>query len=342
MKCSNCNAEVNDESNFCAHCGKKLKQVVNPWMVCSILLVVISSIGVMFLRLSNHKVKTDGENEVNAKDCQIQRLECQNDSILYIKDSLSSVMVDLEEKNSFLNSKSKPARLYVMPFRGNSRITFCNGVILDPGGTRDYPNNCDSYLVVEPKMGMDCGVRIQGGYNTESCDYIDFYERSEAVGERLARYSGVGECDVISRSGVCLIHFHTDATVVRSGFTLSVTCVPPEKTTNIPEYMDKLLHLRLRGQICEDKQATMMIDGRKGTYRFIDYQRTLKVRRYNATTGELVVDGYEYNTDNYIGKFEGTLTPEKYQGKFTNNSGEECVFCFKVENKLTDKKNKLL
>lgn len=238
MKCSNCNTEVNDESKFCVHCGKKLKQVVNPWMVCSILLVVISSVGILFLRSSNHRVKLDGENEVNALESQIQSLEYQIDNILFIKDSLLSLMADMEEKNSFLNSKSKPARLYVMHPRGDSRITFCNGVILDPGGTSDYPNNCDSYLVVEPVIGMACGVRIQGIYNTESYDYIEFYEGSTTSGKCLARYAGNGECDVISHSGVCLIHFHTDATVVKSGFTLSVTCFLPGEASNIPRTMD--------------------------------------------------------------------------------------------------------
>lgn len=90
------------------------------------------------------------------------------------------------------------------------------------------------------------------------------------------------------------------------------------------------MEVYLEGRICSDNNASMRIFGKDGEYHFINYTRTIKVQQYNAATGDLVVYGYEQNTDKYIGKFEGTLTSSKYKGKFTNYKGVECTFDFDV------------
>lgn len=103
------------------------------------------------------------------------------------------------------------------------------------------------------------------------------------------------------------------------------TTTVKNESQSVPE---TTLHLNLYGRICSDNGSSMTIKGDVGEYHFIDYTRTLKVHQYNAATGELIVYGYEKNTDKYIGKFEGILNATSYQGKFTNYKGVECTFQF--------------
>ena len=46
-------------------------------------------------------------------------------------------------------------------------ITACSGHLLDPGGTSDYPNSCDSYVIINPGTS-GCKVHLSGNYETES------------------------------------------------------------------------------------------------------------------------------------------------------------------------------
>ena len=108
----------------------------------------------------------------------------------------------------------------------------------------------------------------------------------------------------------------------------SSTIAPTDAPKSI-ETQDNI-KLHLIGRICSDNNSSMTINNENGEYHFINYTRTIKVHQYNATTGELVVYGYEQYTDKYIGKFEGILTSSKYQGKFTNYKGVECTFDFDV------------
>ena len=117
------------------------------------------------------------------------------------------------------------AQTYTMPSSGTNTITTCAGTILDPGGTGNYSNSCNSYLVIN-SSSPGCQVHLSGSYHTESSfDYFYVYDGTTTNGTQLGYFTGTGTCDVTSQSGALIIYFHTDGSVVYDGFELSVTCV---------------------------------------------------------------------------------------------------------------------
>ena len=121
------------------------------------------------------------------------------------------------------------AQSYTMPSNGTVTKTTCSGVVRDPGGTSNYPNNCNSYMIIYPAT-PGCKVRLTGNYETESgyytdWDYFDVYNGSNTSGTLLGHFSGTGFCDVTSSSGPLMIYFHSDGSNQKSGFELSIDCV---------------------------------------------------------------------------------------------------------------------
>lgn len=218
MRCPNCGSANEDNANYCERCGKQLKKTINSWKVLFFLLAIISVICAIILYVIIKDKESTFEYE------------------RWLNSNLEEKTLTLEQKNNFLTMISEPAQLHVMSSNSSTTVRFCNGIILDPGGTNYYYDYCDSYVLVSPDMPeYEHGVRLQGYYNTESgCDYFDVYEGSTTEGEHLGRFSGSGECDVLSRSGELLIHFYSDYSNTRSGFSLSVSCVPLDY-----EYVDE-------------------------------------------------------------------------------------------------------
>ena len=117
------------------------------------------------------------------------------------------------------------AQTYTMPSSGTNTITACGGTVLDPGGTSTYANSLNSYLVINPET-PGCKVHLSGSYNTESSfDYFYVYDGTTTSGTQLGYFTGTGTCDVTSQSGSLIIYFHSDGSVTRDGFELSITCV---------------------------------------------------------------------------------------------------------------------
>ncbi len=120
------------------------------------------------------------------------------------------------------------AQDYTMPTEGTLNITTCSGVLRDPGGTSEYPNNCNSYVTIYPEQ-PGCKVRIVGDYDTESpynaWDYFYVYDGTTTSGTQLGYFYGEGTCDVTSNSGPLTIYFHSDGSVQYDGFELSISCV---------------------------------------------------------------------------------------------------------------------
>lgn len=114
---------------------------------------------------------------------------------------------------------------YTMPSNGTQTITACSGVLLDPGGTGDYNNNVNSYIVINPAI-PGCRVRLTGSYDTESSyDYVRVYNGTTTAGTQLGEFSGSGTCDVTSTSGSLLVYFHSDVSVQYGGFEFNISCV---------------------------------------------------------------------------------------------------------------------
>ena len=114
---------------------------------------------------------------------------------------------------------------YTMPSSGTNTITACSGVVLDPGGTGNYPSNCNSYLIINPAT-PGSKVRLTGTYHTESgYDYFRVYDGTTTSGTQLGEFEGTGTCDVFSLSGPLIIYFHSDGSVQYSGFELEISCI---------------------------------------------------------------------------------------------------------------------
>lgn len=120
----------------------------------------------------------------------------------------------------FVNAQS-----YTIPTSGSQTITACSGTVYDPGGVNDYSNSCEGTLIINPATS-GCRVNLSGSYNTESSfDYFYVYDGTSTSGTQLGYFTGSGTCDVTSTSGSLTIRFHSDGSVVYSGFALTVNCV---------------------------------------------------------------------------------------------------------------------
>ena len=114
---------------------------------------------------------------------------------------------------------------YTMPSSGTNTITACSGVVLDPGGTGNYPSNGNSYIIINPAT-PGSKVRLTGTYHTESgYDYFRVYDGTTTSGTQLGEFEGTGTCDVFSLSGPLIIYFHSDGSVQYSGFELEISCI---------------------------------------------------------------------------------------------------------------------
>ena len=113
---------------------------------------------------------------------------------------------------------------YQIPTSGTTNVTGCSGIVQDPGGSGDYSNSCNGYLVITSDQ-TGCMPHISGSYNTESSfDYLYVYDGTTTSGTQLAYCTGTGTVDVTSTTGSLMLYFHSDGSVVRSGFELNLTC----------------------------------------------------------------------------------------------------------------------
>lgn len=116
------------------------------------------------------------------------------------------------------------AQNYTIPSSGSTTVTGCSGIILDPGGTGQYPNSCNGYMTITASE-TGCMPRIYGSYNTESSyDYLYVYDGTNSNGTRLANCTGTGTVDVTSTTGSLYLYFHSDGSVQRDGFALTLNC----------------------------------------------------------------------------------------------------------------------
>ncbi len=124
----------------------------------------------------------------------------------------------------FLTAATVWGQSYTMPSSGSQTITACSGVLLDPGGTEDYPSSCESYIIIQPSV-PGCKVKLTGTYHTESSyDQIRVYNGTTTAGTQLGNFSGTGTCNVTSTSGPLLVRFTSDFSVQNDGFQFNISC----------------------------------------------------------------------------------------------------------------------
>lgn len=123
---------------------------------------------------------------------------------------------------------------YNVPESGSQTVSTCDAWIYDNGGENgDYSNYNEGYLVIYPGSGGGLVSVTSGTYSIEtSYDYVEIYSGVGTNGlllETLTGQNGVLGHAVTSRdaSGALTIRFHSDGSIVKSGFALQVQCINP-------------------------------------------------------------------------------------------------------------------
>ena len=125
-----------------------------------------------------------------------------------------------------------------MGISGSSTITGCDFTVTDDGGaTGNYSNYCNYTLTIYPDDPSNL-VSISGTFAGEgSTDYLSVYEGTSATDANLimkiyssmnggSSGSTVNFGPLTSDAGPITLLFHSDGSVVYSGFVAAVTCVP--------------------------------------------------------------------------------------------------------------------
>ena len=116
-----------------------------------------------------------------------------------------------------------------MPATGTSSISACDVIIYDNGGaTGDYSTNCNATMTINPDAPMNL-VAIQGTLSTESCcDYLRIYDGPNTSGTLLGEFRDENQTipQLVSFTGPITLYFYSDPSVQKSGFALTVTCIP--------------------------------------------------------------------------------------------------------------------
>ena len=115
---------------------------------------------------------------------------------------------------------------------GSATISGCGFTITDDGGLDgNYSNNCDYTLTINPSEPNNV-VSISGTFAGEgTIDYLSIYEGTSTSGTLLQKVTSGTSGNVInfgpltSESGPLTLLFHSDVSVVYSGFAAQVSCI---------------------------------------------------------------------------------------------------------------------
>ena len=124
---------------------------------------------------------------------------------------------------------------FVFGATGSDTLTTCGAIIYDNGGANgNYSSSSDFTLYLYPE-NPDAKMALVGTLSTESCcDSLSIRDGIGTSGPWLAGYKGTNQnVNVISQSGPLTLIFHSDGSVVNSGFALTASCVTCFPPTNI-------------------------------------------------------------------------------------------------------------
>jgi hypothetical protein len=112
----------------------------------------------------------------------------------------------------------------------NTTITTCSGILLDPGGTANYPNSNTTTTTICPTAGSGNVQLIFTAFNTEeNFDYVRVYDGTDVTAPLLATITGTSGVNQIvtatNPSGCLTVRFTSDGSVNYSGFEAQINCV---------------------------------------------------------------------------------------------------------------------
>ncbi|MBR4506577.1 MAG: fibronectin type III domain-containing protein, partial [Bacteroidales bacterium] len=117
-----------------------------------------------------------------------------------------------------------------MATSGTDSISTCNAIIYDNGGpTGQYSTSCNATLIITPNDPTKW-VTVSGTSHTEgSWDYLTIYDGIGTTGEMLWNDSISGSDATLTfgpfSSSAITVTFYSDASVVKDGFQINVSCV---------------------------------------------------------------------------------------------------------------------
>ena len=124
---------------------------------------------------------------------------------------------------------------YIFGVTGSDTLTTCGVLLYDDGGANgNYSSNCNFTLVLYPE-NPDAMMSVIGTLTTESLtyDYLTIYD-GVGTATQLAKIGGSSQTvNVMSQSGPLTLVFHSDGSVVYSGFEITASCVTCFPPTNI-------------------------------------------------------------------------------------------------------------
>ena len=124
---------------------------------------------------------------------------------------------------------------YIFGVTGSDTLTTCGVLLYDDGGANgNYSSNCNFTLVLYPE-NPDAMMSVIGTLTTESIsyDYLTIYD-GVGTATQLAKIGGSSQTvNVMSQSGPLTLVFHSDGSVVYSGFEITASCVTCFPPTNI-------------------------------------------------------------------------------------------------------------
>ena len=114
-----------------------------------------------------------------------------------------------------------------MGLSGSATMTLCGAVVYDNGGVNgNYESSSDYTLTLYPNDDTK-RFKFWGNGSTESCcDYLRIYAGASASGTMLAQIQGENiVVDTVStQGGPITLYFHSDGSVVNSGFAIYLAC----------------------------------------------------------------------------------------------------------------------
>lgn len=106
-----------------------------------------------------------------------------------------------------------------MPLSGEGETqTSMTGTLYDSGGTGEYTNNVDSWIVIDPPGNCSVTLTFSELEVETCCDWVRVYDGVGVDAPQIGQYNTLPLEPIISTNGSLTVHFHTDGSVLASGF----------------------------------------------------------------------------------------------------------------------------